>query len=273
MIRGVGRLLRPRLAALNGIAAAGGCLLAPAGVDIHLLGSAWGGVALLAAGGSALNQVLERDLDGLMERTRQRPLPSGKLTLPAATAIGGVCITIGLLLLGRPGGLLPPFLGAGALAWYLGVYTPLKRRTDLALLAGAVSGAVPPVIGWVVTGGSAADYRVVLLAGLLYLWQIPHFWLLQRRHGEDYRRAGIPLFAPGATAGARSPVFGIWMGALAVGALLLPAFGMVGGRAALAFSLFPAILALLAAVRADSALFSFLNFFPLLIVLALFAQR
>lgn len=273
MIRGACRLLRPRLAALNGIAAAGGCLLAPAGVDIHLLGSAWGGVALLAAGGSALNQVLERDLDGLMERTRRRPLPSGKLSPPVAVAIGGVCIAAGLLLLSRAGGPLPPLLGAGALAWYLGVYTPLKRRTSLALLAGAVSGALPPVIGWAVTGGSADDYRAVLLAGLLYLWQIPHFWLLQRRHGEDYRRAGIPLFAPGATAGARSPVFGIWMGALAAGALLLPAFGMVGGAAVLGFALFAVLLALLAVSRAESALFSCVNLFPLLIVLALFVQR
>lgn len=273
MIRGGCRLLRPRLAALNGIAAAGGCLLAPAGVDIHLLGAAWGGVALLAAGGSALNQVLERDIDGLMERTRHRPLPTGKLTPPVAAAIGGVCIAAGLLLLGRAGGLLPPLLGAGALAWYLGVYTPLKRRTSLALLAGAVSGAVPPVIGWALTGGSAADYRAVLLAGLLYLWQIPHFWLLQRRHGEDYRRAGIPLFAPGAIGGARSPVFGIWMGALAAGALLLPAFGMAGSGTLPLFLAFPAILVVLAAFRAESAFFSCVNFFPILIVLALLAPR
>ena len=270
---GIGRLLRPRLAVLNGVAAAAGCLLAPAEVDWVLLGAAWGGVALLAAGGSALNQVLERDLDALMARTRHRPLPSGKLTPPVATAIGGVCIVAGLLLLGRAGGMLPPLLGAAALAWYLGVYTPLKRRSSLALLVGAVSGAVPPVIGWVVTGGSAADYRVVLLAGLLYLWQIPHFWLLQRRHGEDYRRAGIPLFAPGATAGARSPVFGIWMGALAAGALLLPAFGMAGSVTLPLFLAFPAILVLLAAFRAESTFFSCVNLFPILIVLALLAPR
>lgn len=273
MIRAACGLLRPRLAVLNGIAAAGGCLLAPAGVDIHLLGAAWGGVALLAAGGSALNQVLEQDLDGLMERTRHRPLPTGKLTPPVAAAIGGVCIAAGLLLLGRAGGLLPPLVGAGALAWYLGVYTPLKRRTSLALLAGAVSGAVPPVLGWTLTGGSAADYRVVLLAGLLYLWQIPHFWLLQRRHGEDYRRAGIPLFAPDATAGARSPVFGIWMGALAAAALLLPALGMAGSGTLPLFLAFPAILVLLAAFRAESAFFSCVNLFPILIVLALLAPR
>lgn len=273
MIRGGFRLLRPRLAALNGIAAAGGCLLAPAGADIHLLGAAVGGVALLAAGGSALNQVLERDLDGLMERTRHRPIPSGKLTPTAAAAIGGICIAAGLLLLGRAGGLLPPILGAAALAWYLGVYTPLKRRTSLALLAGAVSGAVPPVIGWTLTGGSAADYRAVLLAGLLYLWQIPHFWLLQRRYGEDYRRAGIPLFVPGAAAGPHSLLFGIWLGALAMGALLLSAFGMAGSGIPPLILAFPAILVILAAFRAESALWFWVNLFPILMVLALLVPR
>ncbi|CAG0955263.1 heme o synthase [Geobacteraceae bacterium] len=273
MIRGAGRLLRLRLAMLNGIAAAAGCLLAPERGENHLLAATWGGVALLAAGGSALNQVIERELDGLMERTRHRPLPKGDLSPLAATAVGGLCIAAGLLLLGWVGGLLPPFLGAGALAWYLGVYTPLKRRTSLALLAGAVSGAIPPVIGWAVTGGSPADYRIVLLAGLLYLWQIPHFWLLQCRHAEDYRRAGIPLFAPGVTAGARSPVFGVWIGALVAGALLLPAFGIVGSGATPFFLAFSLLLALLAASRADAPLFSSLSLFPLLIALALFIQR
>ncbi len=273
MIRGIGRLLRARLALMNGIAAVAGCLLIPEGAEMSLIGASLAGVALLAAGGSALNQVLERDLDGLMERTRHRPLPQGELSPRAAMAIGGICIAAGLLALGRAGGLLPSLLGAGALAWYLGVYTPLKRRTSLALLAGAVSGAIPPVIGWAVTGGRFTDYRIVLLAGLLYLWQIPHFWLLQRRHAEDYRRAGIPLFAPAVTVGSPSPVFWIWIAALAAGGLLLPAFGMVGSGAALGFYLFPAILALLAASRAESALFSCLNLFPLLIVLALFVQR
>lgn len=272
MIGGGCRLLRPRLALLNGISAAGGCLLAPDPVDGSLLGATSVGVALLAAGGSALNQVMERDLDGLMERTRHRPLPTGELSPSAATAVGGICIAAGLLVLAGAGGTVPPLLGSGALAWYLGVYTPLKRRTSLALLAGAVSGALPPLIGWAVTGGSPADYRVVLLAGLLFLWQIPHFWLLQRRHGEDYRRAGIPVFAPAVPDGLRSPVFGVWFGALMVATLLLPAFGIAGDGAAPWFYAFPLLLTFLAVSRFEALLFVCLNLFPLLVTLALLVR-
>ncbi|GLI38291.1 protoheme IX farnesyltransferase [Geobacter hydrogenophilus] len=271
MIAGTGRLLRPRLALLNGIAAMAGCLLAPEGAAMSLIGASLAGVTLLAAGGSALNQVMERDLDLLMERTRHRPLPTGELSPRAATAIGGICIVAGLVVLAGAGGIFPPLLGAGALAWYLGIYTPLKRRTPFALLAGAVSGAVPPLVGWAVTGGNLVDFRIVLVAGLLYLWQIPHFWLLQCRHAEDYRRTGLPLFAPGVTAG--SPVFRVWIGAFAAGTLLLPLFGIIGGGAALGFCAFSLLLVLLALSRADVALFSSLNLFPLLIVLALYLQR
>lgn len=273
MSRGAARLLRPRLALLNGAAAAGGCFLAAeGGWGVNPL-AAWAGVALLAAGGSALNQVLERDLDSIMERTRQRPLPRGEISPAAATLIGAACIAAGLLVLGAMGGLLPPFVGAGALGWYLAVYTPLKRRTSLALLAGAVSGAASPLVGWTFTGGNPADYRIVLLAGILYLWQIPHFWLLQRRHAEDYRRAGIPLLADGVRDGTRSPIFTAWLGALVAGSLLLPVFGIVGGVAAAGLSAFSLFLLLAAFFRAEGALFSSLNFFPLLIALALSLQR
>lgn len=273
MSRGGARLLRPRLALLNGAAAAGGCLLAAEGEWGMLPWVAWAGVALLAAGGSALNQVLERDLDSLMERTRQRPLPRGDISPAAASLVGAACIAAGLLALGAMGGLLPPFIGGGALGWYLAVYTPLKRRTSLALLAGAVSGAAPPLVGWTLAGGNPADYRIVLLAGILYLWQIPHFWLLQRRHAEDYRRAGIPLFADGVKDGTRSPIFAVWLGALVSGALLLPVFGIVGGVAAAGLSAFSLFLLMAAFFRADGALFSSLNLFPLLIVLALSIQH
>lgn len=273
MSRGAARLLRPRLALLNGVAAAGGCLLAAGGAGGMLPWVAWGGVALLAAGGSALNQVIERDLDSIMERTRHRPLPRGEISPAAAAFVGVACIAAGLLVLGAMGGLVPPLLGAVALGWYLAVYTPLKRRTPLALLAGAVSGAVPPLVGWTLAGGSPADYRIVLLAGILYLWQIPHFWLLQRRHGEDYRRAGIPMLADGVKDGTRSPIFAVWLGALVAGALLLPVFGIVGGVAAAGLAVFSLFLLLAAFFRADGALFSCLNLFPMLIVLALSLQR
>jgi protoheme IX farnesyltransferase len=270
VIRALARLFRPRLALLNGVAALGGCLLYPAGTDRASLWAAFGGVALLAAGGSALNQVLERDLDRQMLRTRMRPLPQGRLTRSAATGIRAAVILAGLGLLAAAGGPWPALLGAGALLWYLAVYTPLKRRTPFALAIGAVCGGFPPVIGWCLAGGEPTDYRVMLLAGLLYLWQIPHFWLFQRRHADDYRRAALPLPEPPARG---SALFWLWIVALMAAAMLLPAFGVLGRQAACICLFFPLPLILIALFRSEAALFSYLNLFPLMVTLLLFAQR
>ncbi|MGD0584731.1 MAG: UbiA family prenyltransferase, partial [Oryzomonas sp.] len=133
MISPLLKLFRPRLALLNGVAALGGYLLYPAAVRIISLAALFFGVALLAAGGSAINQVVERDLDRLMARTSRRPLPQRDLTPLSGTVIGSVAIMGGLMLLAAVGGPLPPLLGVTALGWYLAVYTPLKRRTSLAL--------------------------------------------------------------------------------------------------------------------------------------------
>jgi protoheme IX farnesyltransferase len=275
MIRSLSRLFRLRLAFLNGIAALGGYLLLPAEAEKELLLATLLGVTLLAAGGSALNQVQERDLDRLMERTRDRPLPRGDLTPAAAMSIGGACILAGLLVVGAAGGYFPVILGSAALVWYLGVYTPLKRRTTFALAVGALCGAFPPVIGWCIAGGRVLDYRVMMLAGLLYLWQIPHFWLFQHRHADDFRRAGFPLVANsrfvriGAT-----PLCRLWIIALAAAAMLLPAFGIIESPAALWYAAaVPGSLLIVAAVRSEAILFSCLNLFPLLVTLVVLAQR
>lgn len=260
------RLFRLRLAFLNGVAALAGYLLYPAAVRAVPLGALMGGVTLLAAGGSAVNQVLERDLDRLMVRTCKRPLPQGELTPFSGIVIGTVAIMGGLALLTAVGGPLPALLGAAALGWYLAVYTPLKRRTSLALALGAVCGAVPPVIGWCLAGGSPVDYRIMLLAGLLYLWQIPHFWLFQRRHAADYRSAGIPLLSPPVR---EAGLFWLWMFALTAAALLLPAFGIIGQHIALWYVVFPLPLAALSLARSERLLFPYLNLFPLLMTATL----
>jgi heme o synthase len=267
------RLFRLRLALMNAVAALGGYLLFPGVFDtvqLCLLGFA---VALLACGGSALNQVLERDLDRLMERTRNRPLPRGDLVPAAAVLLGGAFLAAGLALLFLAGGWLPASLGAVAILWYLAVYTPLKRRTPFALAIGALCGALAPAIGWCVAGGSPFDFRVMLLAGILYLWQIPHFWLLQRRHAEDYRRAGFPLFAPPVKGGEPAPLFRLWMVAMIAGALMLPAFGMVGRHAAFWCVAFFAPLVIACFRHCEPALFASLNLFPLVVTLALCAGR
>ena len=273
MIPMLSRLFRLRLALVNGSAAAGGYLLFPARPETSTLLALFMAVSLLAAAGSALNQVLERDLDAVMQRTKNRPLVKGDLTPSAAMLIGALCIAAGVSILIFYGGALPALLGVAALLWYLAVYTPLKRRTPFALALGALCGAAPPVIGWCAAGGDPADFRVIVLAGILYLWQVPHFWLLQRRHADDYRRAGFPLFTPAGGGSGLAPVSRLWLLAMIAGALMLPAFGIVGKNALLWCVVFCAPLLVSAFKRYDCALFACLNLFPVLVTLALCAGR
>ena len=266
-------LFRVRLVLVNAVAALGGYLLFPKPVVGYEMGVLFAGVSLLAAAGSALNQVLERESDALMQRTRNRPIPSGVLAPSAAACIGMACAAAGVVLLSRAGGAAPALFGAAALLWYLVVYTPLKRRTPFALALGALCGAAPPMIGWCLAGGSPGDFRVILLAGILYLWQVPHFWLLQRRHAEDYRRAGFPLFTPAAHGTALAPLCRLWLVAMIAAALMLPAFGLLPGSAPLWCAVFCAPLVITAFKRSEPALFASVNLFPVLVTLALCAGR
>lgn len=274
MISILSRLFRMRLVLVNGSAALGGYLLFPGEPNFSVLFALFIGVSFLAAAGSALNQVLERQSDSVMQRTKDRPLPNGDLSALAATFIGTGCIAAGIFILLAIGGTLPALFGAAALLWYLVVYTPLKRRTPFALALGALCGAAPPVIGWCVAGGNPADFRIILLAGILYLWQVPHFWLLQRRHADDYRRAGFPLFTPRGNGAGPAPICLLWMVAMIAGAMMLPAFGIIeGGKAALWSVALCAPLLIIVFKRCEPALFACLNLFPVLITLALCVSR
>jgi protoheme IX farnesyltransferase len=261
------RLFRMPLSLMNGIAALGGYCLFPAPQSLERMLIGCIGVSLLAMGGAALNQVLERDIDALMTRTRLRPLPRSEMTASAATLIGIGVILAGCVTLFTDGGLLPVLLGLAALAWYLAVYTPLKRRTPLALLLGALCGAVPPLIGWCLAGGNPTDFRIITLSGLFFIWQIPHFWLLQKRYADDYRRAGIPLFA------VRQEFLVLWLVALTATSLMLPAFGIIGHYPAYWHGLLPVLLLIMAFSRFERSFFSCMNFFPALVTLMLLIQR
>ena len=273
MIPALCRLFRPRLVAMNGVASLGGYLLFPGRPEMSATLALFSGVCLLAAAGSALNQVLERDLDALMLRTEKRPLPTGLLSPTAATLIGVGCAVAGLPLLAAFGGPVPALLGLATLLCYLAVYTPLKRRTPFALAFGALCGATPPVIGWTLAGGSPTDFRVVLLAGVFYLWQVPHFWLLQRRHADDYRRAGFPLFLPAVNRRGALPLCRLWVVAMIAGATLLPVFGMIGPRTALGCLALGLPLLFTAYGRYERLGFASLNLFPVVITLALCAGK
>ena len=152
------------------------------------------GVMLLSCGASALNQVQERSRDALMARTAGRPLPSGRLTHSQCLGFAVLGIATGSALLWLGVGRTAGVLGLIASGFYNGVYTPwLKTHSPFAAVPGAVPGAIPPVIGWVAGGGSVTDVGAVILFGILFLWQMPHFWALALRYRGDYAAGGFPM--------------------------------------------------------------------------------
>lgn len=186
-------LTKPRITAMVVFTALVGFATAtPGPLWTRLLLAALAGTLLVAAGASVLNQVMERDTDALMLRTRSRPIPSGSILPREARVFGGVLTAAGLgLLLWRCGTLAA---AVALLTWttYLFLYTPLKRRTPLATLVGAVPGALPPVIGWAAASASLAPGAFLLFA-ILFLWQVPHFLAIAWLYRDDYARAGFPV--------------------------------------------------------------------------------
>ena len=148
---------------------------------------------LLAAGGAlALNQYWERDVDARMERTRARPLPDGRLAPLEALLFGSTLTVLGLVYTGAFVGELALAITLATAALYLFAYTPLKRRTPLCTLVGAVPGALPPVTGWV-AAREGFGVGAWVLFGILFLWQLPHTLAIARLYRDDYARAGVRL--------------------------------------------------------------------------------
>jgi protoheme IX farnesyltransferase len=194
-------LAKPRLSALVVVTTAVGYLLA-AGAAFDKLGFSLTvlGTGLLAAGASALNQWWEVPWDGRMLRTRDRPLPSGRIRMAAGLAFGLLLAAVGIGLLTRVNG-LTAWLGTATLAIYVLLYTPLKRRTTLCTVIGAVTGAIPPVMGWTAATGSI-DAGAWVLFAILFVWQIPHFLAIAWLYREDYERGGfrmLPVVDPEGT--------------------------------------------------------------------------
>jgi protoheme IX farnesyltransferase len=150
------------------------------------------GTALVAGGAAVLNQLYERDTDALMRRTRLRPLPDGRLTPDEARIFGLMLAATGLALLAFTANLAAAGLAAATLVIYLIVYTPMKRRSSLATLVGAVPGALPPLIGWTAAHGTVSIGGWALFA-IVFLWQIPHFMAIAWLYRDDYGRAGFPM--------------------------------------------------------------------------------
>jgi heme o synthase len=229
--RGPGALLeltKLRISAVSTLSGAMGYIAWRQALDPGL-GAAAGGMLLLAMAASALNEWQERDLDALMERTRNRPLPRGALRPASALAFALALAGAGLALLRVAGGWTPALLGLLAMVWYNGLYTPLKRVWAFAVVPGSVIGALPPAIGWTAAGGPLRDPAILALCFVFFLWQVPHFWLLALLHRKGYAEGGFPTLGDRLEEGAILRLVFTWTCATVAACALLPAFGALRG--------------------------------------------
>ncbi|NQU43116.1 protoheme IX farnesyltransferase [bacterium] len=188
------------------------------------------GVFLIAGAASTLNQILERRIDALMIRTRTRPLPAGRVRVRSAILLCLFLTACGVLVLQITGGAAALALALFGLAWYDAVYVLLKRKTVFAVVPGAWTGAIPPLVGWSAAGGTLSDPGILTISLFLGVWQIPHFWVLLKRHETDYARVGLPILGSIFTPRQAGLLTFLWIVGAAVSALFLPFSGPAGFR-------------------------------------------
>ncbi len=193
MIRDLIELAKPRITALVIATTGVGLYLAPGPVSAGRVLMTLVGTVLMVAGANVLNMYLERDSDRLMERTRDRPLPAGRMNPRIALWYGILMAVVSVLILSLGVNLISGTLALFSFVVYVLAYTPLKKHTDAALQIGGVSGAMPPVIGWAAVTGRVELPALVLFA-IMFLWQVPHFLAIALFRKGDYARAGIKIY-------------------------------------------------------------------------------
>jgi len=183
------------------------------------------GILLLACGSAVINHYQERETDALMNRTKNRPIPSGRISPVNALMTAIVLLSAGSLMLYIGAGLLALGLGLLNLVWYNGIYTPLKKVNPLAIIPGSLVGAIPPAVGWVAAGGSILDPQILIISSFFFIWQIPHFWLLLLVLDKDYERAGFPTLTRIFNPDQLARITFTWIAATVVTCLMIPLFG------------------------------------------------
>ena len=266
-------LTKPRLNLLVVVTSAAGYYLGAPGLpDLLPMLPTVAGTALVAGGAAVLNQVYERDTDALMIRTRLRALPDGRVMHGDARVFGIVLSAVGVAMLAVWANPVATLLAVATLVVYLGIYTPMKRRTSLATFVGAVPGALPPLIGWAASHGSISAGGSALFA-IVFLWQIPHFMAIAWMYRDDYAKGGFPMLPvvdPGGRRAGRQAA--LYAGVLLPVSLLPTAVGVSGSAyLAVALLLGTALLVLsiqFAAARTDASarrlFFGSIAYLPLL---------
>ncbi len=215
-VRDYVELTKPRIVVMVMLSAAAGFWLAsPVSGEMMTLFHLLVGTVLVASGANALNQVYERDADALMRRTQARPVPAGRISVAAAGAFAWLMGLGGILYIAAFINLITAALAAATLVSYVFLYTPLKKRTSISTLIGAVPGALPIVGGWTAARGALSGEAWVLF-WILFLWQLPHFLALAWLFRDDYARAGFKMLSMGDPDGRRT----FWHASLYAAALL-----------------------------------------------------
>jgi protoheme IX farnesyltransferase len=225
-IKILSELVKFRITSFVTVTTAFGYIAATGKIDLRIIPVLLG-VLFLAFGSAALNHYQEKEFDGKMDRTKNRPIPSGRISPSTVLIISISLVLLGSLLLLTGSNLSALGLGLLNLIWYNFIYTLLKRKTAFAIIPGSLVGAIPPIIGWVSANGYLFDPQIVLISFFFFIWQIPHFWLLLLVLDNDYRRAGFPTLTQVFNKEQLSRITFMWIIATAVTGMMLPLFGIV----------------------------------------------
>lgn len=185
-------LAKPRLSGLVIITAGLGMAMAPGEISFSSAIVTLLATAMIVAGACTINCFMEVEIDKLMDRTKDRPLPAGRISKSFALYLGTFLMVVFVPIIALASNLLTATLGAIACLLYVFLYTPMKRKSTLALFVGAIPGAIPPLMGWTAVTNSIGGMGVILF-GILFLWQLPHFLSISLYHLNDYKKAGIKI--------------------------------------------------------------------------------
>ncbi|QSE97107.1 heme o synthase [Fulvivirga lutea] len=190
-------LLKFRLSFLVAFSCGFGYILGSNGVIdwVHFASICFGGF-LISGASISINQIIEKDLDLLMSRTMNRPLPTKRISVNEAAAFSFITGAIGILILALNTNMLTTLLSVLSMILYSFVYTPLKRVGPIAVFVGAIPGALPPLLGWTAATGFIS-LEALIIFGIQFIWQFPHFWAIAWVADEDYKKAGFKLLPSG----------------------------------------------------------------------------
>ncbi len=229
IIQSLPKLMRLGVSLTVSFSAATGYLVANSFFDLEIVFVILG-VLLLAGGASALNQYQERISDALMSRTKNRPIPSGKISANTGLFIAIFLCVLGAYILYTKSGYIPALLGLINLIWYNGFYTYLKKKTAFAVVPGSLTGVTPLLIGWSATGAYLLNPEIIFISFFMYMWQIPHFWLLHIKYSDDYKNAGLGDLRQVFSHIQIKRLIFIWILATALTSLLFPYFGLIQAK-------------------------------------------